>query len=363
MSATTTAVPRLQARDVTVRWGDVVAVARVDLTVETGEVVALLGPSGCGKSSLLAAIAGLVPHGGEVRIDDVDVSRARPDQRDLGLMFQDGALFPHLDVAANVAFGLRMHGWERRAQDERVEQVLDLVGLSGLGGRRIEALSGGQAQRVALARAIAPQPRLLLLDEPLTSLDARLRDRLLDELPDVFAAVDAAVVHVTHDQDEAMALADRVAVMRAGRIMRVDAPAALWADPGSAFVASFLGWSNIFPADATVGGQGGPRLVPDRVLADRGDPTLVGVDPGRVVVRAAGSGTAEDDAAWPGRVVRHRVATDHATVDVRLAADLVVRATGPTHALPGRDADVMVTIPADAWRGLAPDPTDAAALD
>ncbi len=347
--------PRLQATDVSVRWGDVVAVDHVDLVVETGEVVALLGPSGCGKSSLLAAVAGLVPHAGEVHIDGVDVSRARPDQRDLGLMFQDGALFPHLDVASNVGFGLRMHGWARDRQGQRVAEVLALVGLEGLGGRRIDALSGGQAQRVALARAIAPQPRLLLLDEPLSSLDKRLRDHLLEELPRVFAAVDAAVVHVTHDQDEAMALADRVAVMQAGRIVRLDTPSALWQDPGSAFVAAFLGWRNIYATSPAAGGEHPVLELPGRVLDALGRPDLAGVDAGRVEVRPADAQDRPSDVSgsWPGLVTDHHFAGDHVSVDVALSGvDAVLRATGPVHAMPARNDEVVASVPDDAWRSL-----------
>ncbi len=346
---------RLAVEELSVRYGSVRAVDAVDLSVGAGEVVALLGPSGCGKSSLLAAVAGLVPHAGQVRIDGTDVAGRRPDQRDLGLMFQDGALFPHLDVGANVAFGLRMHGWERSRRDERVARVLALVGLDGFATRRVHELSGGQAQRVGLARAIAPQPRLLLLDEPLSSLDARLRDHLLEELPAVFAAVDAAVLHVTHDQDEAMALADRVAIMDAGRIVRVDAPSDLWRDPRSVFVAAFLGWHNVFTTsprrsdgDPAVRGH----LPPPAHVRDRlGDPALVGIEAGRLVVGPAGGDPSGD--ARSGRVVGHRFAGDHVAIDVALDDhDVVVRATGPVHAMPGPGADVEVTVPDDAWSPL-----------
>jgi thiamine transport system ATP-binding protein len=357
-----TSVPRLEVEDVAVRYGPVLAVDHVDLAVDPGEVVALLGPSGCGKSSLLAAIAGLVPHAGRVRIDGEDVSRRRTDQRDLGLMFQEGALFPHLDVGANVAFGLRMRGWPADRRRDRVAEVLALVGLEGLGDRRVDALSGGQAQRVALARAIAPQPRLLLLDEPLSSLDRRLRDRLLAELPAVFAAVDAAVVHVTHDQDEALAVADRVALMDAGRIVRLDNPTALWDDPRTAFVATFLGWHDVF---ATTPGtdDGPPHLPRDAGLLGRlGDPTLVGVDAARVVVDADGEADRRHrtgGTTWAGRVLARHFAGDHVAVDVALAdlADgdepVVLRATGPIHAMPAGDDPVTAWVPDDAWRPLA----------
>ncbi len=358
----------MEVVDVAVRYGPVLAVDHVDLAVAPGEVVALLGPSGCGKSSLLAAIAGLVPHAGQVRMDGEDVSRRRTDQRDLGLMFQDGALFPHLDVGANVAFGLRMRGWPAAGRRDRVAEVLDLVGLAGLQDRRVDALSGGQAQRVALARAIAPQPRLLLLDEPLSSLDRRLRDRLLAELPDVFAAVDAAVVHVTHDQDEALAVADRVAVMDAGRIVRIDPPAQLWDDPGTAFVAGFLGWHDVFSTTTDRVGDH-PHLPLDAdLLAELGDPDLVGVDAARVLLAADRDPPDPDRVTrserpgvtrWAGRVVARHFAGDHVAVDVALAGlpgtePVVLRATGPIHAMPSGHERVVATVPDDAWRPLDP---------
>ncbi|MBY5162486.1 ABC transporter ATP-binding protein [Nitriliruptoria bacterium AS10] len=356
---------RLAVEDVAVRYGAVLAVDHVDLAVAPGEVVALLGPSGCGKSSLLAAIAGLVPHAGRVLVDGQDVSRRRPDQRDTGLMFQDGALFPHLDVGDNVGFGLRMRGWAPDRRRARIDEVLELVGLAGLGDRRVDALSGGQAQRVALARAIAPQPRLLLLDEPLSSLDRRLRDRLLAELPEVFAAVDAAVVHVTHDQDEALAVADRVAVMDAGRIVRLDPPGALWDDPRTAFVARFLGWHDVFATTRADADDDHPHLpLDERILATLGHPALVGVDAARVEVDTDLPTTprATDGAtSWTGHVVARHFAGDHVAVDVALdevetgTGPIVVRATGPIHAMPADDDAVAVRVPDEAWRALAVD--------
>lgn len=234
----------LRVEGLSVRFGDTLAVDGVSLELGAGERLAVLGPSGCGKSTLLRAIAGLERGGGVVSIDGVDLSDAAPDQRPVGMMFQDHALFPHRTVEQNVAFGLRMLGMPSDARQLRVDEVLGLVGLSGFADRSIATLSGGEAQRVALARALAPGPRVLLLDEPLGSLDRHLRDRLIAELPDVLASTGTAAIHVTHDHDEAFAIGDRVAVMHGGRLLQVGPPADVWADPESLTVARVLGHTN-----------------------------------------------------------------------------------------------------------------------
>ncbi len=235
-----------------VTFGSTVAVRDVSLAVAPGEVVALLGPSGCGKSTLLRAIAGLEhPSAGRVSWDGVDISGRSPDQRGFGLMFQDHALFPHRTVGQNVAFGLRMAGVGRDAQREGVAAALARVGLAGYEPRTVDTLSGGEAQRVALARALAPEPRLLMLDEPLGSLDRVLREQLAAELRQVLGSLGLAAVHVTHDQEEAYAVADRIVVMRSGAVVRDGAAAEVWADPRSEFVARFLGHANVLgPAEA-----------------------------------------------------------------------------------------------------------------
>lgn len=246
---------RLLIDDVTVRYGDHLALDRVSLEVEPGEVVAVVGPSGSGKSTLLRAVAGLEPlAGGRVVVGGRDLSSVPTHQRGIGLMFQDHALFTHLDVAGNVAYGLRIAGMGEVERRARVGELLDLVGLAGMGGRRVDQLSGGEAQRVALARALAPAPGLLMLDEPLGSLDRALREQLVGELRRLLTELDQTALHVTHDQGEAFALADRVAVVDRGRLVAVGRPAELWGDPGSAFVARFLGHPNLW--SVTVGNDG-----------------------------------------------------------------------------------------------------------
>jgi thiamine transport system ATP-binding protein len=232
------------------------ALAGLSLEVGDGEIVALLGPSGCGKTSLLRVVAGLsAPDAGRVVLDGRDLAQVPTHQRGIGLMFQDYALFPHRDVAANVAFGLRMRGDRPPARQARVAEVLALVGLSGFGERAVGTLSGGERQRVALARALAPSPALLMLDEPLGALDRTLRDRLVLELSELFAELSIGVMYVTHDQAEALALADRVVVMDRGRVVQEGPPEQVWATPADTFVARFLGLSNVFPARWLDGGN------------------------------------------------------------------------------------------------------------
>ena len=200
----------LDVRDVTVRFGERTVLDRVSLNVADGEVVALLGPSGSGKSTLLRVIAGLlVPDGGSVWVDGIDVSAVTAHRRQIGMVFQDEQLFPHLTVAANVGFGLRMQGRPKGEIASRVAELLDLVGLPSLADRHVTKLSGGEAKRVALARSLAPQPRVLLLDEPLTGLDRDLHDRLAADLATLLRATGTTALLVTHDPDEAATIADR----------------------------------------------------------------------------------------------------------------------------------------------------------
>ncbi len=229
-----------------VRFGPTAALADVDLELAAAERLAVLGPSGSGKSTLLRAIAGLEPlSAGAISWAGEDLAGVPPHRRRFGLMFQDYLLFPHRDVRDNVAFGLRVHHLPEREVTERVAQVLDLVGLGGYGRRPVTELSGGEQQRVALARALAPTPRLLMLDEPLGALDRSLRTRLLDDLAALFERLDLPIIYVTHDQQEALAIGDRVALMRAGHVEAVMPPVELWRSPPSEFAARFLGFDNI----------------------------------------------------------------------------------------------------------------------
>ena len=244
----------LEVHRVSVHLGGGAVLEQVSLTAQAGEIVALLGPSGCGKTTLLRVIAGLQPHAGAVRWQGRPLAAVPAHRRGFGLVFQDQALFPHLDVARNVAFGLRMQACSRAEREQRVGELLELVGLRGFSERPVDALSGGEAQRVALARALAPRPRLLMLDEPLAGLDRPLREQLLIDLPRILRSLRQTALFVTHDLDEALAVADRVAVMRAGRIVQMAAPRALYDRPASVFVARFLGRANILRGTVRGGG-------------------------------------------------------------------------------------------------------------
>jgi thiamine transport system ATP-binding protein len=236
----------LSLEDATVRFGGRPVLDAVGLDVAEHEVVCVLGPSGSGKSTLLRAVAGLQPlDGGRVLLDGRDQAGVPAHRRGVGLMFQDHQLFPQRDVGGNVAFGLRMRGTARNERTERVRELLDLVGLPGAARRAVAALSGGEQQRVALARALAPRPRLLMLDEPLGQLDRSLRERLVVELRELFGRLGTTVLAVTHDQGEAFALADRVVVMRDGRIAQSGTPLEVWQRPADEFVARFLGFDNV----------------------------------------------------------------------------------------------------------------------
>ncbi len=282
-----TAGADLRIIDVTKRFGDFVAVDDLTLTIPSGSFFALLGPSGCGKTTTLRMVAGLEePTAGSILIGDQDVTWAKPYKRPVNTVFQSYALFPHLDIYENVAFGLRRRGI--KDVKKVVEDMLALTELSGLARRKPAQLSGGQQQRVALARALINQPQVLLLDEPLGALDLKLRRQMQLELKRIQTEVGLTFVHVTHDQEEAMTMADTIAVMNAGKVEQLGAPADLYENPRTTFVANFLGQSNFFDGSinergadgyATVVVQGNRVRLPLSRVHTEGSSVHVGVRP------------------------------------------------------------------------------------
>lgn len=267
----------LEVQNLKRRFGQSMALDGASLEVLPGEIVALLGPSGCGKTTTLRIIAGFESaDSGTVSLNGIDLMRIPPYARDIGLVFQDYALFPHMSVADNIAYGLRRRGMQKAVRLKRVEEMLGLVRLEGFANRRTSQLSGGQQQRIALARALAIAPRLLLLDEPLSNLDAKLRETLQTELRQILSTVAMTTLIVTHDQEEALALADRIAIIHRGRVVQIGTPREVYEDPAERFVGEFLGrslWldgmieSNVF---ITTGGTRLPCMPPSRRAARYG---------------------------------------------------------------------------------------------
>jgi spermidine/putrescine transport system ATP-binding protein len=274
--------------DVTKRFEDVTAVDRLSLEIEHGSFFALLGPSGCGKTTTLRMIGGFEqPSEGQIYLGDAEVSRLPSYKRDVNTVFQSYALFPHLSVFENVAFGLRRQGIRGETLTGQVNEILRLVGLEGLGKRKPRQLSGGQQQRVALARALVNKPKVLLLDEPLGALDLKLRKQMQLELKGIQHDVGITFIHVTHDQEEAMTMADQIAVMNRGRIEQLGTPTELYETPATAYVAGFLGASNLIAGTVsgsdTVRLHGGPEVkVRPRALGGRTGEVAVGIRPEKI---------------------------------------------------------------------------------
>ena len=331
----------LVAGGLTVHFDGQAALAGVDLAVRAGEVVAVLGPSGSGKSTLLRSIAGLQSlHAGRVVLGGRDITGMPPHRRGVGLMFQDHALFPHRDVAGNVGFGLRMQGRPPGEVASRVAHLLELVDLPGYGTRRIQTLSGGEQQRVALARALAPEPAVLLLDEPFGALDRSLRDRLVVDLRSLFTRLGLTVLAVTHDQTEAFALADRVALVDGGRILQVGTPADVWGQPASRRVAELLGFANLIDisvAGGTAATPWGPVAVTAAV--DGASSAVIRAD--RVRLSGPGAGVA-------GRVVASTFAGDRSVVLVEAPGAPRLEARVESSSAPAVGDEVSVVIGPDA---------------
>ena len=337
MTATVAAVELV---GISKRFGDVVALGDISLSVGDGEFVCFLGPSGCGKTTLLRIVSGLeTQNAGTVRMRGRDVSALPPARRDYGIVFQSYALFPNLTVARNVAYGLETRGWDRARITTRVDELLELVHLPRHRDRYPSQLSGGEQQRVALARALAPSPSLLLLDEPLSALDARVRSSLRAEVKAVQRRVGVATIMVTHDQEEALAMADRIVVMNHGTVEQVGTPAEVYMEPRSLFVARFVGQMNALPARAD--GRAGWACVGEVALRHRasqgrpaGTPVTLAIRPEELVIGPAAR------AAENGLVAR--------VTSVQFLGPF----TRLGLALPGADAAVECDVAAGALAGV-----------
>jgi spermidine/putrescine ABC transporter ATP-binding subunit len=338
------------------RYGAVTALDAVDLGVYEGELLSLLGPSGCGKTTTLNVIAGFVtPDAGRVRIDGADVTGEPAWRRGLGVVFQSYALFPHMSVAENVAFGLRERGTAKGEIAERVRAALALVRLSGAGGQRPGELSGGMQQRVALARALVIRPRVLLLDEPLAALDRKLREEMRAELRDIQREVGITTVFVTHDQHEALGLSDRIAVMRGGRIEQLGSPREIYERPATRFVAEFIGASTVLRGRAIAADRvelaGGASL---RVTAEAalrvGEEVDLAIRPERIRL-APGAGDNVLEARITG--VTYQGAQTEVTAETAGGQRLLVFAAEPAPAALAPGQPVRLHLPAEAFMRLA----------
>ena len=331
----------LQVREVSHAYGELESLRKVSLQVDSGEIVCLLGPSGCGKTTLLRIIAGLESdYAGQVIFKDADIGSTPVHQRGFGLMFQDFALFPHMSVADNIAYGLKRRGLRRSQIAKEVAALLERVGLSGMGARAVDSLSGGQKQRVALARSLAPQPQLLMLDEPLGSLDAQLRDQLALELRGLIKERGLSAIYVTHDHREAYAVADRIAVMDVGSVEQIDTPQDLYLRPRSAFVARFLGMRNVYALNHSQFTQTlGREALPEQKLSDT------------ILIHPAGiqlGGSPENRATHWDAVLQSKVFRgDYYDVDVSVDGDTALSfAAAQVDAEPGDLIKVAISLDA-----------------
>ena len=345
----------ITVRHVTKTYGKVHALDDVALDVRSGEFLTLLGPSGSGKTTLLMVLAGFTrPDYGSLKFGDREVIRLAPHKRDVGMVFQSYALFPHMDVAANIAYPLKLRGVARTEIATRVERALETVKLGGYGTRRIDELSGGQRQRVALARAIVFEPRILLMDEPLSALDKQLREHMQIELRQLHDRLGMTTVYVTHDQREALTMSDRIAVINQGRIMQLDAPRRIYEAPANRFVAEFIGESHLLPVDVANGDctfGATPVRLPKRP-GGTGRHLLM-IRPERL--RIVGDGADGDMTVLTGRTLGVIYQGDSFVLQAMLPGDTVVSVRGITTgaalaAMPQRGQDVRLGLDAaDAY--------------
>jgi spermidine/putrescine transport system ATP-binding protein len=354
------------------RFDDVTAVDGISVEIEAGEFLTLLGPSGCGKTTTLRMIAGFEPPtSGKIWLDGTDVAHWAPNRRNVNTVFQSYALFPFLNVAENVAFGMKYKSVPKSEMNTRVSEALELVQLSGYEKRRPNQLSGGQQQRVALARALVLKPSVLLLDEPLGALDAKIRKQLRVELKSLQEEVGITFVFVTHDQEEALSMSDRVGVMNAGRIEQIGTPEEVYENPATVFVADFLGVSNMMDADATPGaGDCVVRVGEFNLHAGCGEvgaqgPVKIVARPERIELRPH-SGEGGRDNCLPGMVERTVYVGSALQVMVRLATGALLQASITNTGAPvgwQHGTPVFAHIPPDALRVLAdgPPPSEAPA--
>ncbi|PLX37697.1 MAG: ABC transporter ATP-binding protein [Hyphomicrobiales bacterium] len=348
----------LSLRNIVKRFGALTALDAVSLDVPVGTFVCFLGPSGCGKTTLLRVIAGLeTAEEGEIRLGAADLSRVPARERNFGVVFQSYSLFPNMTAARNVAYGLECRGWKKPDANARVDEMLRLVHLSDHDHKLPSQLSGGQQQRVALARAIAPNPSLLLLDEPLSALDAKVREGLRGEIRAVQHRLGITTIMVTHDQEEALAMADLIVVMRAGRIEQIGSPSDLYERPETSFVADFIGRMNLLPTAANGDGRAAFAGTPLEVTGATVEPgTTLGIRPEAIAIEPAGAAGANRvagsvaEVVFLGNLTRVFVTPQGAAGDI--SEPLMVEVHGPG-AMPAIGDAVTLHLPADTLRVLA----------